>query len=56
MRSKLTPESKEALNSLWKFRKLLAQVLTPDLVDYIVELIVREEAHQKYLELTKDDE
>ena len=55
MRDKLTVESKELLNGTFALRKILSQVLTPDLVDYIIELIVRDGAHEKFLELTKDD-
>lgn len=51
MRDKLTVESKELLNGTFTLRKILSQVLTPDLVDYIV----KDGAHEKFLELTKDD-
>ena len=36
-------------------RRVLSQVLTPDMVDYIMELITWDGAHEKFLELTKDD-
>ena len=55
MRSNLTEQSKELLNSTFQLRKILSQVLAPDLVNHIVELIVKDEAHEKFLELTKDD-
>lgn len=55
MRSNLTEQSRELLNSMLTMRKILSQVFAPDMVDYIVELIVKNEAHEKFLELTKDD-
>ena len=55
MRANLSEQSKELLNGTFTLRKILSQVLTPDLVDYIIELIVRDGAHEKFLELTKDD-
>ena len=55
MRSNLTEQSKELLNSTFQLRKILSQVLAPDLVNHIMKLIVKDEAHEKFLELTKDD-
>ena len=49
MRSNLTEQSKELLNSTFQLRKILSQV------NHIIELIVKDEAHEKFLELTKDD-
>ena len=43
---KLTDQSKELLNSKLTLRKQLAQVLPEDLVDYVVELIVIDRAHE----------
>lgn len=43
---KLTDQSKELLNSKLMLRKQLMQVLPEDLVDYVVELIVRDRAHE----------
>ena len=54
MRNKLTTQSKELLNSSLSMRKILSQVFAPDMVDYIMEIIVKNEAHEKFLELTKD--
>lgn len=55
MRSNLTEQSKELLHGTFQLRRVLSQVLAPDLVDHIIELVVRDEAHEKFLELTKDD-
>ena len=55
MRSNLTEQSKELLHSTFQLRRVLSQVLAPDLVDHIIELIVKDEAHEKFLELTKED-
>jgi hypothetical protein len=35
-------------------RKILSQVFAPDMVDYLIEIIVKNEAHEKFLELAKD--
>lgn len=43
---KLTDQSKELLNSKLTLRKQLVQVLPEDLVDYVVELIARDKAHE----------
>ena len=55
MRENLSEQSKELLESSYQMRKILSQVLTPDLVDYVVHLIVLDGAHQKFLDLTKED-
>ena len=55
MRANLSEQSKELLNSTFQLRKILSQVLAPDLVNHIIELIVKDEAHEKFLELTKDN-
>lgn len=55
LRANLSEQSKELLNSTFQLRKILSQVLAPDLVNHIIELIVKDEAHEKFLELTKDD-
>lgn len=44
---KLTDQSRELLNSKLMLRKQLMQVFPEDLVDYVVELIVRDMAHEK---------
>ena len=50
----LSAESKEILNNRLKLRQSLSQMLPKDLIDYIMELIVKDLSHQKYLELTKN--
>lgn len=49
----LSEQSKEILENKLALRKSLSQILPADLIDYIIELIVRDQAHQKFLELTK---
>ena len=50
----LSNQSKELIESTLQLRKSLLQLFPKDLVDYIIELIVKDQAHQKLLELTKD--
>lgn len=56
MRENLSEQSKDLLESSYQMRKILSQVLTPDLVDYVMQLIVRDGAHQKFLDLVREDE
>lgn len=35
-------------------RKMLSQVFAPDMVDYIMQIIIKNESHEKFLELTKE--
>ena len=50
----LSEQSKEILENKIALRKSLSQIFPADIVDYILELIVRDQAHQKFLDLTKD--
>jgi hypothetical protein len=50
----MTPELEEFLHNTFKLRQTLLQVLPKEAVDYIIELIVKDSAHQKYLKLIKD--
>lgn len=50
----MSPELEELLHSTFKLRQTLSQVLPKEAVEYIIELIVKDGAHRKYLELTKD--
>ena len=54
MQSNLSEKSKEILENKLALRKSLSQTLPADIVDYIMQLIVRDQAHQKFLELTKN--
>lgn len=47
-------ELEELLHSTFKLRQTLLQVLPKEAVEYIMELIVKDGAHRKYLELTKE--
>lgn len=50
----LSKESKEILNNKLQLKKSLSQILPKDLIDYMIELIALNQAHQRFLELTKD--
>ena len=49
----MTPELEELLHSTFKLRQTLSQILPADAVNYIMELVVKDGAHRKYLELTE---
>ena len=51
----LSDKSKELLECLWQLRNTFNQVIPADLTDYIVQLIVKDQAHQKFLNITKED-
>ena len=50
----LSDKSKEILECLWQLRNTFNQVIPSDLTDYIIELIAKDQAYQKYIQLTKD--
>lgn len=50
----LSEQSKDIINSLWQFQPKLAQIMPNDLAEYIVDLIAKDQAHQKLTELLKD--
>ena len=50
----MSPELEELLHSTFKLRQILSQVLSKEAVDYIMELIVKDSAHRKYLKLIED--
>ena len=50
----LSDQSKEILENKIALRKSLSQILPADVVEYIMQLIVRDQAHQKLTELLKD--
>lgn len=50
----LSNQSKEILASKRILRENLSKILPQDLVDYIVQLIAKDQAHQKLLNLLKD--
>jgi hypothetical protein len=51
----MSPELEELLHSTFQLRKTLAQVLPKEAVDYIMELIVKDGAHRKYLKLIEEE-
>ena len=50
---KLLPELEELFSSTFKIKKILSPVLPPEAVDYLCELIAKDGAHRKFLELTE---
>lgn len=46
----LSDKSKEIIDTLCQLKKSLAQTLPNDLCEYIVDLIAKDQAHQKYLD------
>ena len=51
----MTPELEEFLHNKFKLRQTLSQVLPKEAVDYIMELIVKDGAHRKYLKLIEEE-
>ena len=51
----MTAELENLLASSYKLRKILSQSLPPELVDYILELVVKDGAHRKYLKIVEDE-
>lgn len=52
----MTKELEELLNSTNQIRKTISQVLPQEAVDYIVNLIAKDNAYRKYVEITSDCE
>jgi hypothetical protein len=50
----MSNELEELLESSFKLRKTLEQVLPKEVIDYILDLISKDVAHRKYLQLTKE--
>ena len=50
----MSPELEEFLESSFKLRKLLEQVLSKEAVDYILTLVARDAAHRKFLKITEE--
>ena len=51
----MSPELEELLSSSFKLRQTLSQILQKEAVDYIMELIVKDSAHRKYLKLIEEE-
>ena len=54
MMETLSPEIEELLNSSFKLRKTMEQILPKEAVDYILLLIAKDGAHRNFLKLTED--
>ena len=50
----LSNQSKEILEALWQLKSSLNQIIPNDLSEYIIDLIAKDQAHQKLLSLNKD--
>lgn len=52
----MSPELEELLESSFRLRKTLEQVLPKEAIDYILELIAKDSAHRKFLNITEETE
>ncbi len=52
----MSPELENLVHNTSQLRRVLAQVLSSEAVDYIMELIVKDLAHKKYLKLAGENE
>ena len=52
--SELSNEAKEILKNRYSLQKTLLQVLPKDGVDYLIELNVADQVHEKFLAFTAD--
>ena len=52
----MSPELEELLHSTFKLRQTLSQILPVDAVNYIMELVAKDGAHRKYLQLAEEIE
>lgn len=52
----MSPELEEFFGSCYKVRKTLEQVLPKEAVDYVLDLIAKDNAHRKFLKLTNEVE
>ena len=52
----MSPELEELLHNTFKLRQSLSQILPKEAVDYIMELIAKDGAYRKYLQLITEVE
>ena len=52
----MTTELEEFLQNTFILRKTLGQVMSPEAVDYIINLIAKDGAHRKYLKIVEENE
>ena len=52
----LDPQIEDIVDNTFILRRTLLNVLPENVVDYIISLISKDSAHQKFLEITKEDE
>lgn len=50
----MSPELEELLESSFKLRKALEQILPPEAVDYLLALIAKDGAHRRFLKLEEE--
>jgi hypothetical protein len=51
----MSPELEEFLTNSFRLRKTFEQILPPEAVDYIMNLIAKDGAHRKYLKIVEED-
>jgi hypothetical protein len=52
----MSPELEEFLEGLYKLRKTLEPVLPKEAVDYLLDLVAKDNAHRVYLKITEEVE
>ena len=52
----ISPELDEFLSGSFKLRKTLEQVLPKEVVDYLLELIAKDNVHRKLIKITEETE
>lgn len=50
----MRPELEDFFENLFTLRKTLEQILQKDAVDYIIDLIAKDNAHRKFLKITEE--
>ena len=50
----MSSELEKLLESTYKLRGILSQVLNQEAVDYLITLVVKDNAHRKFLKLTDE--
>lgn len=52
----MSEDLEQLLESTYKLRKALEQVLPSELSDYIIQLVAKDSAHRKYLKIVEENE
>lgn len=51
----MSPELEEFLANSFKLRKAFEQILPPEAVNYILDLIAKDSVHRKFLKITEEN-